>query len=268
MRGRCRHRSSGRLVELAALGVRPIAFDMQRGSFNPLKLASVRRTSARRRRPEPPDAVHAISLQPMLLASSCHARRAPQAACLVLHVHRAWLYRCFTHAEGLARPGSDLRHDLRSWHPPGPRRGHLGGGSHDIIFTLARGVGKSQPHDHCSGAGVVTREEFPRCRRRLTPSLAPPTSDGSSARRLNDVLVAAHQKLRERGIELDLALLLGAIDAHNPDAVTRETLAEWQQHPGLQLPRTCERRAERIGATRTSRSVPTLGGEGIPRALL
>src|SRR5688572_8204276 len=58
-------RSSGRLEELALLGVRPAALDMQRGSFNPRKLAYAQRNLAALIDAERPDAVHAISLQPM-----------------------------------------------------------------------------------------------------------------------------------------------------------------------------------------------------------
>ncbi len=256
-------RSSGRLDELAALGVRPIAFDMQRGSFNPLKLASVRQNLGALIDAERPDAVHAISLQPMLLASLATraARHKPHA--LVLHVTglgyiaasrtpKAWLARNLTF--GMIRLAS---RPADVW--------LLAENPDDIIFTLARGVGRASRTTIVPGAGVDP-EEF--------AALPPPPNAVPRAAYVGrlvrskgvDVLVAAHQKLRERGVGLDLALY-GAIDAHNPDAVTRETLAEWQQRPGLSCPghvadvRNVWREAD-IAV------VPTLGGEGIPRALL
>jgi glycosyltransferase involved in cell wall biosynthesis len=256
-------RSSGRLDELAALGVRPIAFDMQRGSFNPLKLAKVRRHLAALIDAERPDAVHAISLQPMLLASLATraARHKPHA--LVLHVTglgyiaashtpRAWLARNLTF--GMIRLAT--RH-ADVW--------LLAENPDDIIFTLARGVGRASRTTIVPGAGVDPIE---------FPALPPPANAVPRAAYVGrlvrskgvDVLVAAHQKLRERGIGLDLALY-GAIDTHNPDAVTRDTLTEWQQRPGLSAPghvtdvRNVWREAD-IAV------VPTLGGEGVPRAML
>ena len=149
-------RSSGRLDELAALGVRPIAFDMQRGSFNPLKLASVRQNLGALIDAERPDAVHAISLQPMLLASLATraARHNPHA--LVLHVTglgyiaasrtpKAWLARNLTF--GMIRLAS---RPADVW--------LLAENPDDIIFTLARGVGRASRTTIVPGAGVDPEE--------------------------------------------------------------------------------------------------------------
>jgi glycosyltransferase involved in cell wall biosynthesis len=79
-------------------------------------------------------------------------------------------------------------------------------------------------------------------------------------------LVAAHAQLRERGVALDLALY-GAPDANNPDAVTPETLAAWSAQPGLSWHGQVND-VRNVWREADIAAVPTLGGEGVPRAML
>ncbi len=255
--------SSGLLDELRALGVRPVAFDMRRGSFNPLLQADVRRRLARLIEDERPDAVHAIALQPMLLTSLAVDAAAHKPRVLVLHVTglgyvgvsrslRARVMRRV--AFGLIRYGSRA---ANVW--------LLGENPDDLAFVLGRGIGTWDRSSIVPGAGVDPQwfaAEPP-------PHNAIPRAAfvGRLIRSKGvETLVAAHRQLRERGVALDLALY-GAPDANNPDAVTSETLAAWTAQPGLSWHghmndvRNVWREAD-IAA------VPTLGGEGVPRAML
>lgn len=255
--------SSGRLDELSALGVRPVPFDMRRGSFNPILQADVRRRLARLIDDERPDAVHAVALQPILLTSLAVDAAAHKPRALVLHVTglgyigvsraiRARLVRSV--AFGLTRYGS--RH-ANVW--------LLAENPDDLAYVLGRGIGSWDRSSIVPGAGVD-----PDWFAALPPphNAVPRVAFVGRLIRSKGVetLVAAHRLLRQRGTALDLALY-GAPDAHNPDAVTPETLAEWTAQPGLTWHghvsdvRNVWREAD-IAA------VPTLGGEGVPRAML
>lgn len=255
--------SSGRLDELRALGVRPVAFDMRRGSFNPLLQADVRRRLARLIEEERPDAVHAIALQPMLLTSLAVDAAAHKPRALVLHVTGlgyvgvsrslgAWAVRRL--AFGLIRYGSG-----------GANVWLLGENPDDLAFVLGRGIGTWDRSSIVPGAGVdpewFAAEPPPR---NAIPRAA---FVGRLIRSKGvETLVAAHAQLRDRGVALDLALY-GAPDANNPDAVTSETLAAWTAQPGLSWHGHVND-VRNVWREADIAVIPTLGGEGVPRAML
>jgi glycosyltransferase involved in cell wall biosynthesis len=256
-------RSSGRLGELQGLGVRTLALDTQRGSFNPFKQAKVRRQLADLIEAERPDAVHAISLQPILMCSLAVRTAGHKPKALILHVTglgyiaasrspKAWLVRnlAFTIIRAAAR-------NARVW--------VLAENPDDISFVLRRGIGEATRTSIIPGAGVDPHEfaaEPP-------PNHAVPRAAfvGRLIRSKGvEILVAAHELLRQRGVALDLALY-GAPDPHNPDTVTAAMLDEWKQRPGL----SCRGHVTDVrGIWREAdiAVVPTLGGEGVPRALI
>lgn len=256
-------RSSGRLGEIEALGVRPVAFDMQRGSFKPWKLSAVRRRLASLIDAERPQIIHAISLQPMLLTSLAAQAAEHKPSAIVLHVTglgyvaasrsaKAWLtrnliFRIIRHAT----------HKARVW--------LLAENPDDLATAIGYSLGCAERSTIVPGAGVDPTE---------FAALPPPRRDVPRAAYVGrlirskgvDVLVAAHKLLQERGVKLELELC-GAPDDHNPDAVTRGELAEWQRRPGLR----CRGHVSDVRSVWREADiavVPTLGGEGIPRALL
>jgi glycosyltransferase involved in cell wall biosynthesis len=101
----------------------------------------------------------------------------------------------------------------------------------DLAYVLGRGIGSWDRSSIVPGAGVD-----PDWFAALPPphNAVPRVAFVGRLIRSKGVetLVAAHRLLRQRGTALDLALY-GAPDAHNPDAVTPETLAEWTAQPGL-----------------------------------
>lgn len=79
-------------------------------------------------------------------------------------------------------------------------------------------------------------------------------------------LVEAQQRLRRRGVDLDL-VLAGASDRENPTAIDTETLAAWQRLPGIRwVGHQEDVRAVWAGAHIAA--LASLGGEGLPKTLL
>lgn len=255
--------SSGRLEELRALGVRAIAFNMQRGSFNPLAQMRVSRRLARLIAQERPDAVHAISLQPMLLASLALAGARTRPEALLLHVtglgfigaSRSYFARLLrTVIFGL------IRHCTRHTH-----LWLLAENPDDLAALTRRGIGSTARSSIVPGAGVDP-QAFPA---QPVPNHAVPRAAfvGRLVRSKGvEVLVAAFERVRARGIAVELALY-GAPDAHNPDAVTADTLQAWSKTPGLDW-HGHVRDVAAIWRQADIAMVPTLGGEGVPRAML
>lgn len=80
-----------------------------------------------------------------------------------------------------------------------------------------------------------------------------------------DVVVEAHRLLRARGLEADL-VICGSPDPDNPSSIPEATLGAWANRPGLTF-------AGQVADVRPFLSTchvlihPSLGGEGLPRAL-
>lgn len=80
------------------------------------------------------------------------------------------------------------------------------------------------------------------------------------------LVVAAHEKLRARGLDAEL-VLCGGVDPGNPSSFSRDDMDIWSRIPGVTV----------LGHVQDVRPVisdshvvvhPALGGEGLPRALL
>lgn len=256
-------RSSGRLDELAALGVRAIELDNQRGSFNVVKRANVVRRLARLIDAERPDIVHAISLEPILLSSLAVRAAAHKPGAIVLHI---------TGLGYIAASQSVKARFIRYAAFAVIRRALpqlpvwlLAENPDDIEFGLSRGLGAPSRTAIIPGAGIDSDEY---------PALAPPDNAVARAAYVGrlvrskgiETLVEAHRILAQRGTALDL-MICGAPDAANPDAVTRDMLDDWRGRRGISLPGHVGD-VRKVWAAADIAVVPTLGGEGIPRALL
>lgn len=255
--------SSGKLGELRNLGVRTIAFDMRRGSLNPMVQTDVARRLARVIDAERPDVVHAISLQPMLLSSLALDRAVHRPTAHLLHVTglgyvgvsrspvamlaRTAIFRLMRRASRRSRPW------LLAENPD------------DIAFVAARGVGHADRSSIVPGAGVDPHE---------FPALPPPRNEvprvayvGRLVRSKGvETLVEAFRRVRARGVPLEL-VLYGKPDMRNPDAISPPTLARWCQIPGLSW-RGHTTDVASVWREADIAVVPTLGGEGVPRAML
>jgi glycosyltransferase involved in cell wall biosynthesis/O-antigen ligase len=80
-----------------------------------------------------------------------------------------------------------------------------------------------------------------------------------------DIVVEAHRLLRERGLAADL-VICGSPDPDNPSSIPEEKLSEWAKRPGI----TFAGQVADVRPFLASCHVlihPSLGGEGLPRAL-
>ncbi|MDE2167533.1 MAG: glycosyltransferase family 4 protein [Alphaproteobacteria bacterium] len=79
-------------------------------------------------------------------------------------------------------------------------------------------------------------------------------------------LVAAQQRVRAQGIDLNL-VLAGDTDDENPSAIDRDTLARWAKQPGVAwLGRRDDIRT--VWRDAHIAALASLGGEGVPKSLL
>jgi glycosyltransferase involved in cell wall biosynthesis len=255
---------SGRMQELAALGVRPVAFDFRRSSRNlfgqPQIVAQLRRLVAS----EQPDVVHVIALKPMILGGLAHTITLDpmRRRHLVLHLTGVGyagttpsLSTRAIHETSLAIASRLLRRADTTLFAENPDDAQgLIGRSTKLIgdrLTILGGAGidpdafRPSPLPDVFRIGFVGRIVW-------TKGV--------------DVLVAAHRILRQRGITVDLALC-GWPDADNHGAVSADQLAAWIKEPGI----THLGRVSDIAGFWTGMSVavvPSRGGEGMPRAML
>jgi glycosyltransferase involved in cell wall biosynthesis len=81
-----------------------------------------------------------------------------------------------------------------------------------------------------------------------------------------DHLVAAHQILRARGLDVRL-VLAGASDPENPSAIDAATLARWRALPGIAMPGHVDD-IEHVWVGAHVAVLASLGGEGLPKSLL
>ena len=256
-------RASGRLDEIERLGVRTRPFDMHRGSLNVGVLRQVRDGLAALIDEERPDAVHAVAMQPMIMASLALARARHRPALVVLHL------------TGQGYPGSSrapMAYLLRPLARSALRHcaarhttwlvADTGG---DVEKTVLDRVAVPERTAIVPGTGVDLA---------LYPELPAPAKAtvqiAFAGRMLRSqgpqVLVEAHRLLRGRGLAVDLALY-GVADSSSREAIPRETLAAWDAEAGIAWhARTGDTasvwRAADIAA------VPALGGDGMPRAML
>jgi glycosyltransferase involved in cell wall biosynthesis len=80
------------------------------------------------------------------------------------------------------------------------------------------------------------------------------------------VLIEAHRLLRKKGVRVRL-LLVGKPDTENPGAISRDEVMEWASEPDVEWLGYCKD-IRSFWATADIAVLPSLGGEGLPKALL
>ncbi len=257
--------SSGRLPEIEALGARVVAFDFERASLDPVRQAGIVRRLRQLIAVERPDVIHAIALKPIALAGLAFLATGVGLAKPRFVMHLTGVGFAGTSAAGRSSLvyGMTLRLMARML-----RRA-------DVALLVenpddaARVAGTGwQRHGNVTilgGAGV----DPARLPAVPIPSGVPPVA-GFLGRMVwtkgVDVLVAAHEQLQARGVELELRLG-GTPDVSNPRAISLTELAAWARNPAIE----CTGRVDDPGAFWAGvhvAVVPSRGGEGMPRALL
>lgn len=255
-------RSSGRLREIEALGVRAIDFDFRRSSSNPAREASSAWALARIIEAEDPDVVHLVAMKPAILGSLA-LKLVPNRHLVVhmtglgllgfgegpvLRLYRAGALRLL--ASMLRKPTSYL----------------LVENPDDLAVLREGGVEPGARFAILGGAGVDPQ---------AFPPLPPPAGNkvpivafvGRMIRPKGiDVLMQANDLLKRHGVALEIELC-GGIDADNPEAVDSQSLTLW----------CAERNVRWLGHVRDIAGLwrradifvlPARSREGMPRALL
>jgi glycosyltransferase involved in cell wall biosynthesis len=254
-------RSSGRLREIEALGVRVIDFDFRRSSSNPAREASSAWALARILEAESPDVVHLVAMKPVVLgglalklAPMCHVVVHMTGLGLLgfgagrlLKLYRAAALRLLAsmlrkpHSYLLVENPDDLALLREAGAEPGARFAILGGAGVDPQAFPPQ----PQPSNKVPIAAFVGRMIRPKG---------------------VDVLIEANELLRQRRVAIALELC-GGIDADNPEAVDSQSLARW----------CAVRNVRWLGHVRDIAEVwkradifvlPARSREGMPRALL
>ena len=254
-------RSSGRLGEIEALGVRVIDFDYRRSSSNPAREAASAWALARILEAEAPDVVHLVAMKPVILGGLA-LKLVPSRHVVVhmtglgllgfgtgalLRLYRAGALRLM--ASMLRRPGSYL----------------LVENSDDLALLRGRGVDPGARFAILGGAGVDPQ---------AFAALPPPGNDVPIAAFVGrmirpkgiDVLMQAHDRLRQRGTARRLELY-GDADADNPEAIAADVLTAWcAQHEARWLGHVAD--VQEVWRHADIFVLPARSREGMPRALL
>jgi glycosyltransferase involved in cell wall biosynthesis len=254
-------RSSGRLEEIEALGVRVIDFDYRRSSSNPAREAASAWALARILEAESPDVVHFVAMKPVVLGGL--ALKLVPARHVVVHMtglgllgfgtgkllqlYRAAALRLI--ASTLRRPGSYL----------------LVENPDDLALLRERGVDPGPRFAILGGAGVDP-QAFPAL---PAPDNAVPIAAfvGRMIRPKGvDVLMSAFDKLKSRGVPLELELY-GAADDDNVETIPADQLTGWcTAHSARWLGHVSD--VQKVWQKADIFVLPARSREGMPRALL
>ena len=255
-------RASGRFAEIEALGCRAVAFDFRRSSLNPIIEADTVRRFAALLRAEQPDAVHLIALKPITLGAAA-LLMVPTKPAVGVHLTGIGLLAIAGGAKARAMRTVALRM-MRSLLRR--QRSHLFIENPDDLATLVQAGADPQGRVTVLGGAGVDPDVFVAQR---APANAPPVAAyvGRMIRSKGiEVLVAAAQRLRAEGGALQLDLY-GRIDADNPEAISAADMQRWQASGDLHWHGHVDD-VRAIWRTADLFVMPTLGGEGLPRALL
>jgi glycosyltransferase involved in cell wall biosynthesis len=254
-------RSTGRLGDIKALGVRVIDFDFRREANNPVSGARLVWALSGILKSEQPDVAHLIAMKPIILAG--------------LAVKLAGVPHVVVHFTGQGLVGVTTRPILRFYRLGilrvlasllrKPSSYLLVENPDDLAMLRMNGADPGARFAILGGAGVDPD---------LLPPLQPPEDVVPVAAFVGrmirskgvDLLMQAYDLLVSKGVRLQLDLY-GATDVGNPEAIQPETIERWCQRSGARWHGQVE---DVVGVWRRSDFfvLASRGGEGLPRALL
>ncbi len=251
-------RTSGREGEIEALGARVVPFDYQRQSTHPVRVPLTALRLARILKREQPDAVHLVSLKPIVLgAAALSVARVPAVGIhvtglglmaaspsrsVMLSVARAIVKRLY------GRPGSHLFVENED----------------DLTLLLNTRTPAGERVTVLGGAGVDPAH--------FSPLPLPPGPMRLAyvgrliASKGVDIAIDAVRRLRAIGHDTQLHLY-GRIDTDNPEAIAETTVRAWERE-GLATWHGNITDVRLVWRDAAIAVVPSRGGEGLPRSLL
>ncbi len=252
-------RNSGRTHEIEHLGARVVAFDYQRQSTHPVRVPLTALRLARILQHEKPDAIHLVSLKPIVLGAVALATaRVPAVGIhvtglgliaasssrgVMLSVARAIVKRLY------ARPRAHLFVENED----------------DLALLLGRDVLPARARITVLGGAGVDPAHFA-----ALPMPSGPVTLAYVGRLIAskgvDIAIDAVRHLRAAGHDTQLHLY-GRIDADNPEAIAEATIRTWE-HEGLATWHGNVTDVREVWRNAAVAIVPSRGGEGLPRSLL
>lgn len=255
-------RSSGRLGEIASLGVDVVEFDLARASLDPWQQALVVRRLVALLARERPDVVHVIAMQPMVITSLALALISLRPKVMMHLTGLGFLGISASRAARLIRPMglAALNNGLGR-----PESWLLAENPEDAQYLRDGGVRFGERLTLLGGAGLDPA---------LFPAQPAPDNPVPTAAFVGRMirpkgvehLVAAHEILARRGIPMALALY-GRADRDNPETIDDAVLTGWARRPGI----TWAGHVSDVAAVwrRSDIAVlPAITREGLPRAVL
>jgi glycosyltransferase involved in cell wall biosynthesis len=255
-------RSSGRLGEIEAMGVRVIDFDYRLASTSPMRRVALPWAVGRILEAESPDVVHLVALEPVLLGGL--ALKLVPAPHVVVHVPG---FSPFANAAGdrLSRFCGAGALRLMASMLRRPSSYLLVDSAEDLAQLRARGVDSGARFAVLGGVGVDPL---------AFPALPVPANDVPVAAFVGrmtqakgvDVLMRAQERLHARGVPLRLEFC-GGVGADDNEAIAADTLTAW----------CAQHKATRLGHVGDVREVwrradicvlPACSGGALPRALV
>lgn len=254
-------RSSGRMQEIEQLGCRTIDLDFSRSSMNPLREARTIRKLRAILASEAPDVVHLIAMKPIVLGGMATFLRPPRHT--IMHMTGLGFLAISESAKAkgarLAALGV-MRSVIRR-----PSSWLLVENPEDLGFLEAGGVAAGARASMLGGAGIDPDTFAAQPVSTRTKPVAAYVARMIRPKGV-DVLMAAADLLRERGVQIAIELH-GDTDDGNPEAIASTALRVWANGDDRRY----------LGFTRDVAAIwknadifvlPARSREGMPRALL
>lgn len=245
---------------LEELQLETISLDFERASFNPFSALKLLWNLRKILRKERPDIVHFIALKPIIIGglASLFLREVSKVYHLTglgyLAKGKTWLAK--TKKNIIFRMAAFFTRQNNSW--------LITENPDDLAFLQKYGATKT--NTSLFGGAGVDPDYFTPAKTRKSDQVHIGYVGRMIWSKGVDVLVEAMNKLRERGISVQLNLF-GTPDLANPKSISYETLERWSQLPNISWHGGIND-VRKVWAKCEIAVVPTRIGEGMPRAML